>query len=106
MQHPRIPVPVISPPGQKIPRRPRARRRRFRWFLVLAPLVVLGFMWIAQGIEPSLQWSQLLDLLGVKNRDRYTRLFTLGCVATAFVAILRILKPIFYSAIPELSPEQ
>ena len=92
MQQPRNPVPVYSPPQQQIPGRRRTRRRCFHWFLVLVPLVILFFMWLAQGIEPSLHWTQLLDLLGVKNRDRYTRLFTLGCIATAFVAILRILK--------------
>ena len=84
-----------SPPRRQAASvRPRRRRpkRRFRWCFILVPLLILFVMWVAKGIEPALSWDEAMDALGVRNRERWTQLATLGALVTAGVAILRVLR--------------
>ena len=72
-------------------RRPRKKRLRGRWYLLLVPLLVLLAMWLAQGLEPARSWDEVMDSLGVRNRELYTQLMTLSVLIVAGLAVLRIL---------------
>jgi hypothetical protein len=73
------------------PQRRRPKRRRFRWALVLVPLVIL----LALQLVPVLghfafSWEQAMSLLGVHDRSRYGALAVVGVLIVAIVALVRI----------------
>jgi hypothetical protein len=67
-------------------------RHRFTWELLLIPLVIFTVLYLVKGAEPSFSFEDIMNLLDVQNRDRYVRLFTLGCICVAIAAITRILS--------------
>ena len=73
-----------APPQHKEP------RFRFRWELLLILLVIFIVLYLMKGAETSFSFEDIMDLLGVEDRDRYIRLFTLGCICVAITAIIRI----------------
>lgn len=73
-------------------RRPRKRRLRGRWYLLLVPLLILSAMWLAQGLEPARSWNEVMISFGVRDRERYTQLATLGVLIVAALAVWRVLQ--------------
>ena len=74
-------------PTAQVPPEPQEPKRRFRIAWVLAPLSLLGMFYILGYIQPVLSWDDILDLLHVKNRERYSMLFVLGLLVTGAVAV-------------------
>jgi hypothetical protein len=83
-----------APNPQQRPTSPKSKeaRHRFTWELLLIPLVVFAVLYLVKGAEPSFSFEDIMNLLDVQNRDRYVRLFTLGCICVAIAAITRILS--------------
>jgi hypothetical protein len=82
---------------QTIHAKPRRRtpRWQFRWWLLLVPLGVFLVFWLPRqlhGTSLSAPWEQVMDLLQIHDRDRFTELALLGLLAVAFVAIVRTLR--------------
>lgn len=74
------------------------KRYRFRWPIVYVPLLVfltvIAIRWVADSIEPSFCWDDILDYFRVyRNRERIKMLVILGVVVTTIVIIVRILQP-------------
>jgi len=66
-------------------------KRGFRMEWILIPLALFGMAYVVRNANSAVTWEQVMDLLHVKNRERYTMLFHL-CVALTFVvAAIRIL---------------
>ncbi len=63
---------------------------RFRWELVIVPIVALlliaAFEFLAQS---GPRWDDVLGVLGVQNRQRYTALAALGIVLIAALLIVK-----------------
>lgn len=88
MPQPRRPSPRVV----YVRRRPRRPRRRFHWFLLAVPLVILSAVWLGQGIQPAATWEEVMDALNVRSRERYTQLATLGVLITAGLAVSRVVR--------------
>jgi len=67
-------------------------KQRFLWGWILAPLAVLGMAYMLQHTSPAVTWTQIMDLLHVHNRERYTMLFHLCLALILVVATVRILR--------------
>lgn len=83
---------VQNPQQGPMPRKSKEPRYRFRRELLLIPLVVFTVLYLVKGAEPSFSFEDIMNLLDVQNRDRYVRLFALGCICVAIAAITRILN--------------
>ncbi len=62
---------------------------RLEW--ILGPLALLGMTYVLQNTSSVVTWDHVMDLLHVKNRERYTMLFHLGLTVIFIVAAVRIL---------------
>ncbi|MBN1509498.1 MAG: hypothetical protein JW955_21805 [Sedimentisphaerales bacterium] len=69
-----------------------APRKRVRWRIVWGALLVVAVLYVLANVEGSVTWNSIMDSLHVRNRERYTALFLLGCAVTACCAIGRILR--------------
>ena len=78
--------PQIAPPPQKKP------PYRFRWNLLGIIIVIIGFLYLLNGAEPSFTFAECMDYIGIHDKNRFRLYFTLGCIGVATVAILRILQ--------------
>ena len=80
-----------QPPGrtrEPLPPKPK-KTLRMEWILV--PLALLGMAYVLQHTHSVVTWDKVMDLLHVKNRERYTMLLHLYLAVTFVVAALRIL---------------
>lgn len=80
-----------QPSRQKTPPPAPGQKLQFRWGWVLVPLAVLGMAYLLGHTQPAVTWEQIMDLLHVHNRERYTRLLHLCLALTFVVAAVRIL---------------
>jgi len=81
-----------SQPPNRMTEAPRPEPKEgFRLEWVLIPLALLGMVYLLGHTEPAVTWEQIMDLLHVKNRERYTMLFHLCLALTCVVAAIRIL---------------
>ncbi len=71
--------------------RPQEPKRRFRMGWVLVPLALVVMAYMLSNAGSSLGWNQIMDLLQVRDRQRYTMLFHLCLTITVIVAAVRIL---------------
>jgi len=68
-------------------------RRVFRWEIVWTLLAVAGFAWFMhRAATPPFSWEAVMRSIGIRNETRFTRLATLAVLATAVVAVARVLK--------------
>ena len=80
-------------PEQKRPLimlQPQTRRPKFRWALILVPLACLFALWFLNHIEPTITWDDVLDLLHVVERHKYSKAAVLGLTLIGIVAVLRV----------------
>jgi len=70
----------------------RSRQPRFRWALVLVPLGLILASWVLSNIEPTLDWDNISNFLGVRNRGRYSMLAALGLLLVGILAVIRIYR--------------
>ena len=63
---------------------------RFRWSIVAVIVLVMVIVWLHEAVNPSFQWSDILNGLGIRNRARYTQLAVLVVLSTAAVLIVRV----------------
>lgn len=70
---------------------PRPPRWRLRRSYIAVFVVVAVCAWVLNHMQPSVTWNDVMDLLDVQDRRRYTEIAVLGLVATAAIAILRVL---------------
>lgn len=95
-QNTRLPNPAPAETPTKTPAElqpPRRTRREFRWELLLIPLLLLGVMWIFSGVDgAAISFDELIDLVGVRNREQYRQLATLGLIIVGALSILRIAR--------------
>jgi len=61
---------------------------RLAWILVPAALLLAAY--VLHHIRPVVTWAQIMDLLHVRNRERYTMLFHLCLGLTLVVAAVRL----------------
>ncbi len=78
------PATEIEPP----PPKPK-KTLRPEW--ILGPLALLVMAYVLHHAHSVVTWDRVMDLLDVKNRERYTMLFHLGLAVTFVVAAYRIL---------------
>lgn len=79
-------------PRPTVIRRPRPRRRwRFRWGIVWVLGTIFLAAWLVSGIRPAVSWDDIMDLLRVRNRERYTQLAVLGVTICGGLGIARVL---------------
>lgn len=80
----------IQPPEQEQNRQPPEPNYRFRWEVFLGiPLLVLAFLWLLQGIDPSFEFDDVMDALSVAGRDQYVHLACLGALLIAIILIVK-----------------
>ena len=65
-------------------------RVRLGWFVI--PLVLIGLYVLIKSALPVLSWDQVMDWLGVQDRERYTMLALLCLSLILATAIWRILR--------------
>ena len=75
-----------------IPPRPQRQRRRFNSSLVLVPLSLLFAAWVLNRIKPAIGVSDIVNVLGIRNRERASMLIVLALTLLAILAIVRILR--------------
>jgi hypothetical protein len=68
------------------------QKGEFRWPVVYVIFALLLAAWLASGATPAITWDGVMDLLNVKNRERYTQLAVLGVTICAALAIARVLR--------------
>jgi len=68
------------------------KKRRFRWILIWLPAVIGLLYWIGSSISPSGSWEELMDVLGIRNRERYGQLAILGVLICCVCGIARVLR--------------
>lgn len=81
--------PVPQVPSMKASTTPK---KRVRWRIVWGALLVVVVLYVLATVESSVTWNSIMDSLHVRNKERYTALFLLGCAVTACCAIGRILR--------------
>jgi hypothetical protein len=70
----------------------RPRQPRFRWALVLVPLAIIFAVWVLNNIEPTLDWDDVSNFLGVRNRGRYSMLAALGLLLLGILFVIRLYR--------------
>jgi len=70
----------------------RLPRLRLRSSLLLVPLCLLFAAWVLNRIRPSITWSWLLYVLGVRDYQRASMVIVLGITLSAILLIKRILR--------------
>ena len=80
--------PLNRPTAHFQPRRPRFR---FRPALILVPLSLIFAAWVLNRIRPVIGWDDIMDLLGIRNRQRASMVIVLGLTLLAILLIKRIL---------------
>ncbi len=73
------------------PARPQPRLQ-FHWAWILVPAALLLMAYVLHHSQSAVTWEQIMDMLGVHNRERYTMLFHLCLALTLVVATVRILR--------------
>jgi len=73
------------------PRR-RRQRRKFRWYILIIPSLLLVAAWVSKGIRPAIEWGAVMDLLNVRDRKAYTQMAMLGVLLCAGLIVFRILR--------------
>ena len=71
---------------------PSQTPKRFKWLLVLIPLVIIAGLWLSKGMEPAQTWDQFMTRIGIKNRERYTELAVIGVLCVGVVAVIKVLR--------------
>ncbi len=82
----------LSPPpprAQKEITKPR-RHARLTWLVVVG--VILFAMYLANGMSPVFSWEGLLQAWGIRNKERFTMLATLGVIGCAMCLLYRVLR--------------
>jgi len=68
-------------------------RERFRWELLLIPAAVLLLLVLLEHIVgPAFSWDDIMTILQVQNRDRYTQTAVLGVVLVAVLLAIKLLR--------------
>jgi hypothetical protein len=75
--------PAVSLP----PPRPR---HRLRASLVLVPMSLLLAAWVLNRVQPAMRWPDILQLLGVRDRQRFSMLAVLILTLAAIWFVKRI----------------
>ena len=69
------------------------RRRRFRWERWSIPLaILLGLLLVEHVSDLVFTWDDVMDTLGVHDRERYTHVAVLGVVLVTGLLVLRSLQ--------------
>ena len=63
---------------------------RFRWSIAAVAALALVTVWIADAVTPSFDWQDILEGLGIRDRNRCTQLAVLCVLATAAALIVRV----------------
>lgn len=67
-------------------------RMRFRWELLVVPLLLLlGLVLYEHVVDVVPQWTDVLETLRVRHRERYTNLAVLATGLVALLAIINVL---------------
>ncbi len=67
-------------------------KKQFHWLIWIGvPLALAVILFILDGIEPSFQFKDLMEKLGVINQSRFVRM---ACLVVVCVVILVIVKTI------------
>ena len=81
----------------QLQRRPQPPQRQqedihvFKISWLLVPLCILGMWHLLSRVRPTVTWDAVMDLLDVKDRERYSALAILCLLLTLVVATVRII---------------
>jgi len=68
-------------------------RERFRWELLLIPAAVLLLLVLLEHVVgPAFSWDDIMTILQVQNRERYTQTAVLGVVLVAVLLAIKLLR--------------
>ncbi len=73
----------------KLPR-PKRRSRRFRWELIVLPASLYGLWWLLSTIKPAFSWDDFLNLIHIKDKQRFSQLAILGISICSICAVMRV----------------
>jgi uncharacterized membrane protein YGL010W len=82
---------------QQMPQQPirmmrHRRKRRFRWAIIIIPLVIIIIAYVLSRAEIGFSFNDVTSLLKVRNTERYCNLAVLAIVVTAIVAIVKVVR--------------
>ncbi len=76
------PIPVTQP----------EKSYKFRWWIILIPLSLIGFFWLLSGMDVAFTYEELMERCKVSIPDKHMRLAVLGiCLATICI-IIRVFR--------------
>jgi hypothetical protein len=87
-QHQPLQQAAQVPPPQPV----RRRRTRIKGWILGVPLLLAVFFWLYRSVDVAVSWEDIMDRLGVRDRERYTRLAILGITICCLCAIARVLR--------------
>lgn len=72
----------------QIPQKQEQLKFKIGWLLV--PISLFGMYWLLSNIRPVLKWDDVMNILHVHNKERYTSLGILCVIIICIVAITKI----------------
>jgi hypothetical protein len=75
----------------QIPPRQEQPRYVFRTSWLLVPIALFGMYYLLANIRPVLKWNNIMNILHVHNRQRYTSLGILCLIIIFIVAAAKII---------------
>jgi len=70
----------------------KREKGEFRWPIIWVIAALLLAAWLASGVRPAITWNGVMDVLRVKNRERYTQFAVLGVAICTVLGIARVLR--------------
>ncbi len=67
-------------------------KAQIRWTIVVISLTCIVLLWFLSGIETVYSWEDVLDVLRIHNRERYTRTAVLGILTIIVVSLVRLFR--------------
>lgn len=72
--------------------RPLRPRRRLRPSLALVPLALALAAWILRSVQPAVAWDDILELLHIQDKERFSMLVVLILTCSVILLIKHILE--------------
>ena len=66
--------------------------RQFRWGIVGVLFAIVLAAWVIDSVRFEFEWRDVVQWLGVRNKERFTRLCILGVCLICIVIVIRVLR--------------
>lgn len=77
--------PIIVPP-------PRRKRRRFRYEILLFPVLIVTVLWLIFSVNISEIWNDFLDAIDIRDKKTFTHIAMVGIACCIVCFIARVLR--------------